>query len=117
MTSATQRLLWVVRCYALNRQIWWVVGWMALMTLPAVAMMRGSPDPQRFGLLAVQLLAFPVGGCVFLMNAQARWQFCNPRARLTPHFVGPHLAILASLAVAFIGGIPLIMSAIGANFL
>jgi hypothetical protein len=111
MSSQLQQ---VARLYLANRQTWWIVGWMTLMSLPWFAMLRNDTAP-RF--IAAQVVAFPIGGCVFLLTSQAKWQFCNPRASLLPGFAAPHLRVLFAIAVVVIGLAPLSLGLAGRNAL
>jgi hypothetical protein len=108
----TPQLQQVLRVYIANRQTWWILGWMTLMSLPGFAMLSSRNGPQ---FAAAQLIAFPVGGGVFLLSSQAKWQFCNPRARLLPGFATPHLAVLLTISVALIGLMPLCVAFAGKN--
>ncbi len=59
-------------------------------------------------------LGFPIMmGFIWLVST-ARWQFANPRARLLPGFVGPHLGVLATVFVLILLANPLCL-ALGAG--
>lgn len=85
------------------------------MTFPAIPMLAQRSGDNLNGLVAMQLIGFPVGGCVFLLNTQAKWQFCNPRARLLPGYAGSHLVMLAFILIAFVGILPLVAGQLGVN--
>jgi hypothetical protein len=97
----TLRLRAVLLNYVTNRQLWWIAGWVALMMAPALA------TRTNLQFFALQMIAFPVGGCVFMLSTQAKWQFCHPRGRLTPGYLTAHLIVAAALAVAAVGALPL----------
>ena len=77
-----------------------------------------SPPPATAlnGFVAVQLIGFPAGACVFLLNTQAKWQFSAPCVPLTG-LRRPHLAVLALILIAFVVVLPLVASLLGGNLL
>lgn len=109
------RLTQIAVVYLTNRQNWWILGWMALMVLPSLSVFTSHSHSGGSRILAVNLLSFPIGACVFLLGTQSKWQFCNPRARLTPRYAGPHLLVLGLIALAFIVGLPVLCGQGGFN--
>src|ERR1700754_43394 len=101
--------------YLTNRQNWWVLGWLALMGLPAVAVTLALDDDNQYQRVPMQLIGLPVGAVVFVLAGQSKWQFCNPLARVTPHSMVPHLVMLAAACVLNLIGLPLVYGVCGFN--
>jgi hypothetical protein len=104
MTYTTRRSLWLVFSLAL-----------LFIGLPTIGMVSAKHgDDARNTQAALYLLGFAGGGVAYLLLSQAKWQFADPRARVLPGFVRPHLAVTAGIAaiglilwpllVAFLGG-------------
>lgn len=106
----------VVMTYLTHR--WGVKGWsyfvvccsMTLGSLPLVITSRNSRNAIDFSSKAALSLCYATGLLAFCLARMAKWQFAHPRARLTPGFAGPHVAVLAVLLVAGVGMYPLLIS-------
>lgn len=78
---------------------------MALMLL-AASMTKGDGNQS-----VPMLLGLPLMGVSFFVVHHTKWQFVNPRARLTPRFVQSHLLLLGGLLGIAVLGYPLAVAA------
>jgi hypothetical protein len=104
MTSQLQQ---VALTYITRRGLWLVAGIAFLGFGPMVAF-TFAPNLQRGDASkAIPIVGIAAALVAFVVATQAKWQFCNPRARLYPGFSSPHIAPLLALVVVGCGFYPL----------
>jgi len=82
--------------YISQRRLWWVLGLFAMIALPNMIAVAGS---SRTAPQVMFLLAFPIMMLGQFFVGHVKMQFAHPRARLMPHFLPPHLGIVAAIVV------------------
>jgi hypothetical protein len=86
----------VCKTYLTQRYIWWLALFAGAVMLPnLIAMMgpkRGTPDGAHPMLFSVGM---PMSFLLPLLVGQAKMQFAHSRARLIPHFLPAHVAVLS----------------------
>src|SRR5262245_29079273 len=104
----------VARTYATRRGLW-MLGVFGLFSFgPSAAILIAGKDAQMPPpSLAAIAIVFPVGITCYVLVTQAKWQYCDSRARLLPGFNPPHLAALALLAVLALGVYPVVLTMSG----
>lgn len=110
----TAQLKQVALTYVTRRSLWLVAlgGLLTLTPIAILALMHGSA-PQFPVQLAATAIAFPTAILSFVLVTQAKWQFCNPRARVVPGFAGPHVAVILALGALAFGVYPVLLAAAG----
>jgi hypothetical protein len=105
MTSQLQQ---VALTYLTRRWLWLVAGIAGVGFGPLAALSFFGPSSRRLdGSEALAVVGVATALVAFVVATQAKWQFCNPRARLLPGFSSPHIATLLALVVAGCGLYPL----------
>jgi hypothetical protein len=107
----------VILTYVARRSIWLILGFALLVTGPSIAMALMGKSAILNELLSTTTfsIGFPSGLAAFVLVFQAKWQICDPRARLLPGYMAPHLAVLAAIAVLILSALPLAIAR-GAGF-
>lgn len=111
MTSQVQQ---VARTYVTRRSLW-LFGAFALFSFGpgATLLVAGGRVDKVPPMLAAVGLAFPAAITSFVLATQAKWQFCDSRARLIPEFTTPHIAVLAAIALFAFGVYPAVLTLAG----
>jgi hypothetical protein len=102
------RVAAVLLTYATRRSIqFYVIGGGLLYALFLLALVAQSREASLHRAQAAMfMVGFPAGVIGFVLLSQAKWQFVDPRARILPNFATPHIATLATAAVAGLFGLP-----------
>ena len=96
--------------YLTQRYLWWVLAFLSLMGLPNLILVMGrrpTVDPASPMLFAIGMPMFTV--LPFLVG-QIKMQFGHSRARLTPHFLPAHLAVLGGILLTSFVLYPLLLA-------
>ena len=92
----TPQLQQVAQTYLTRRAAWIVAAFVAftwVFSLIAPSLLTDEP------VAAAPLAGLAAAVTGYALGIQAKWQFCNPRARLLPDFKRPHLAVPAAILV------------------
>lgn len=103
----TRQLHQVTLTYATRRDLWWLAIPGLLIcgaVLPNGA--RSANSPEDAGVIAAAFTAYLASCLSYIAVAQAKWQFCDPRAQLFPHFASAHQTILLVLIIVCVGLYP-----------
>ncbi|MCA9239778.1 MAG: hypothetical protein KDA37_06250 [Planctomycetales bacterium] len=109
-SSSTARLWQATRTY-LTRG-WAMVGLAAGGVLLALMLLAASMSAEAARSSLPMLLGLPLMGISFFVVHHTKWQFVNPRARLTPYFAQSHLLLLGMLLVLSVLGYPLFVAVV-----
>lgn len=129
----TTQIRQVAITYLTRRSLWLVTAF-ALLTIGPTLLAGGvAADSRRdAAVVAMFPVGFGSGILAWILLTQAKWQFCDPRARLLPHYARAHLAALLGLIVLGYGvcpplgallcqwnplGVSACMAGVGASFL
>jgi hypothetical protein len=103
----TAQLKHVALTYLTRRSLWLVAGFTLLAIAPTLLAGGLNPDYRRnAAAIAMFPLGFGSGVLAWILVTQAKWQFCDSRARLLPGFARAHLAVLAGLILLGYGVYP-----------
>jgi hypothetical protein len=104
----------VLLTYATRRSLWLVLAFGLLCVGPSAALAI-VPDhaPGERAPFMMFSIGFATGVVGWILVTQAKWQFCDQRARLLPGFAGPHVAVLLAIAVVGLGLYPWALGAMG----
>jgi hypothetical protein len=110
----TSRLKQVALSYATRRSLWLMAAFGAISIGPSAALLVVTSRPDAFKQSSVPFsVGFAAGICAWLLVTQAKWQFCDQRARMLPGFAGPHLFVLTLMAVLGMGAYPVAIASAG----
>jgi hypothetical protein len=108
MTSQLQQ---VALTYLTRRWLWLVAGIACLGFGPMAALSIFGPNSRRLdGSESLAVVGVATALVAFVVGTQAKWQFCNPRARLLPDFSRSHIATLLALVGAGCGLYPMVLA-------
>jgi hypothetical protein len=114
----SEQIKQVVLSYVTQRYLWWIIGFLALVSVPQLLMFASQP-PQFANAPGTPLelapgVLFPLGMPILMLLpfviGQVKTQFAHPRAKLMPHFLPAHLAVLVLLLLGFFFVYPLLIS-------
>ncbi len=111
MTPQVQQ---VFGTYLNRRWLWALAGFGLISFGPSVAIvLTGEQFNKLPPALTSIAIALPTAIAAYVLASQAKWQFCDSRARMIPRFGGPHVVVLAALAVIAFGVFPAALSLAG----
>jgi hypothetical protein len=91
-----------------TRRSLWLVALFALVGAPMLVVAALDPGFRRSAPQTAAMFPLGIGGAMlaWMLLTQAKWQFCESRARLLPGFARAHLAVLAGLIMLGFGIFP-----------